>query len=137
MTESTYQGRIVKLEVGVSGGSHTDIRNCKSIKWRKVHTITPQLLPSSKTPAGWLQSHSWVEGEFALQTKNTVLDSYASHYADAAPILYFVVTGETTDKTPKTFSFTGFIIANVEQEFGASGEALFVYKFLAYYVTEG
>lgn len=137
MTESTYMGRIVKIEAGASGSNHTDITNCISIKWRKNHTITPQLLPSSKVPVGWLQSHSWIEGEFTLQTKNTVLDSYVSSNADASTILYFVVTAETTAKATKTFTFSGFIIASPEQEFGKEGEAQFVYKFLAYYVSEG
>lgn len=137
MSEATYLGRVVKVEVGVSAGSHTDITNCKYIRWRTVHNVTPRTIPSQKYPAGWLQSHMWVEGEMALVTKNTVLDTYAPKNADASTPAYFVVTAEDTAKTAKTFTFTGFIISNAELAFSGAGEALYIYKFLAYYVTEG
>ena len=135
---TTLMGRIVKLEVGENSGEdyHTDILTCKSIKWRKVHTITPRLLPSAKIPAGWLQSHSWIEGEFGLQTMDSSLDEYAPKDADAVIIPYFVVTAETTAKATKTFTFEGLIISSPEQGLGTDGEPIFTYKFLAYYVTE-
>jgi hypothetical protein len=126
----------VKLEIGGSNENHVDVLNCKSIKWRKNHTITPQLLPSSKVPVGWLQGHSWIEGEFELKTLSTVFDTYAPKNTDAIVIPYFVVFGETTAKVARTYTFSGLIIANPEQGLGTDGETVFTFKFLAYYVTE-
>lgn len=137
MNMVTYTPRIVKLEVGASVGSHTDVLNCKSIKWRKNHTITPQLLPSAKIPQGWLQSHSWIEGEFSIQTTNTIFATYTPEAADATAIPYFMVTVETTAKASVTYTFTGLIISTPERELGTEGEPIFVYKFMANYVTVG
>lgn len=129
--------RIVKLSVGESAESYTDITNCKSFKWRTNHTITPQTLPSSKIPVGWLQSHIWVEGEFSLQTSDPILNTYAPSDSDAVPIPYFVLTAENTYlKEEVPFYFVGLTISSIERAIDEKGEPIFVYKFTAYYSTD-
>jgi len=128
--------RIIKIEAGASAGSHTDVLNCKSIKWRDNHNIVPQLLPSSKVPVGWLQSHKWIDGEFSLQTMDSVFNIYAPASADAVEIPYFVVSASDTAKNTITYTFDGLLISSIERDLNDIGEPLFVYKFTANYVTE-
>lgn len=131
VTLKTLTGRVVSLTIGAD-----TVTNCKSIKWRTVHTVSPRLLPSSKIPTGWLQSHSWVEGEFNLLSMcSSIQTTHAPPAADAVPISPFVVTAEATDGTAVTYTFTGLIIQTIEK--GLEGaESVFVHHFLAYSVTE-
>ena len=121
-------GRIADLLAGA-----THITNCKYIKWKPVHTIAPRLLPSSKIPVGWFQSHIWIEGELGLQSLDPSLVAPSIEDAEIIPI--FVVTAITTTGGTKTFTFTGFIIAGVDKDLGGD-EPVFVYHFLAYSVAE-
>lgn len=124
--------RLVKIEVGQSSIVHSNILNCKSIKWRNVHAFTPRVLPSAKIPTGLSQSHMWIEGEFELQTKDALVDFYAPENADAILIPYFAIFTETKDKRLLKYTFDGLIISNVERGLDTENEPVFVYKFLAY-----
>lgn len=123
-------GRIVSLLVGTD-----TLTNCKVIRWKTVHTISPRLLPTSKVPSGWLQSHSWIEGEFGLQTLSAELNAYVPAGADTIAITPFEVTGEAADGTPVVYAFTGAIIQTVDKMLEGS-EPVYMYHFLAYSVTE-
>lgn len=127
---SLLTGRIISLLVGV-----TTISNCKLIRWRTIHTVSPRLLPSSKVPAGWLQSHSWIEGEFGLQSLSAELNAYVPADADTIAITPFEVTGQNAEGTNVVYAFTGAIIQTVDKML-EGGEPIYVYHFLAYSVTE-
>jgi hypothetical protein len=130
-TLKTLTGRVVSLTIGAD-----TVTNCKSIKWKTSHTISPRLLPSSKIPVGWLQSHSWIEGEFNLLSLcSSIQTTHAPAISDAIIISPFIVTGETTDGLAVTYTFDGLIIQSIEK--GLEGtEPVFTHKFLAYSVTE-
>ena len=124
---NTLTGRIVSLVVG--GNS---ITNCKYLRWWTNHIVIPRFLPSSKVAVGYLQGHINVGGEFGLLTYDTNL--VAPSTADGS-IVSLVMTTVTTAGATRTFTFTGAIIASVDKEL-SGGEPIFIYHFLAYYVTE-
>ena len=134
MTDSTLMGHVFLIEAGEDDSTHTDILNCKSIKWKKNQTISPRLLPSAKVPQGWLQSHSWIDGEFSLVTASDIFETYAPEDADAIAIPYFMVTSTDVAKATVTWTFTGLIITSIDRDISEGGEGVFTYKFLAYSV---
>lgn len=124
-------GRIISITAGEG-----TIDNCRSVRWRTVHTISPRLLPSSKIPIGWLQSHSWIEGELGVMGLLPVaVIAHVPAVADATIITPFIIVSEGTDGTDVTYTFTGLIIASMDKSLEGS-EPVYVYKFLAYSVTE-
>jgi len=127
--------RIINIEVGESDSNYSDITNVKSIRWRRVHTITPRLLPSTKVPVGYLQSHSWLEGQLITVGKTDVFDSYYTDTTDSTVIPYFVVTAEKHDLSTATFTFNNLIIVSTELPL-EEGEPVKTYNFLAYSLTE-
>lgn len=137
MSCKTYTGRIVKLEAGTSSEVHCDILNIKFIRWRRNHIITPRMLPSTKVPVGYLQGHSFIEGEFGLTSECSLcFEEYIDDDGDNTIIPYFMITVEQIDKTTNTFTFNNIILTFVEKRFEGSGkEPVFVYRFLAYYVV--
>ena len=123
----TLIGRIVTI---TANGNPIDV--CKFVRWRTVHTISPRLLPSSKIPVGWLQSHMWVEGEIGLQ-------SYCP-YCTIPPetdttAVTLIVTTKTIAGVTRTFTFSNLIIATQDRDLGGE-EPIFVFHFLAYSCTE-
>lgn len=127
---SLLTGKITSLLVGAA-----TLTNCKFARWKTSHTVSPRLLPSSKIPVGWLQSHSWIEGEVGLMSLSAELDAYVPVDADTLPITIFKVTGETADGTPVVYAFTGTIIQTVDKMLEGA-EPIYIYHFLAYSVTE-
>ena len=129
-TANILTGRIVSLTIGVDV-----LTNCKFARWKLVHTISPRLLPSSKVPTGWLQSHSWIEGELGMQSLSAELDVFVPVGADTTAIAIFVITGINAAGTNIVYTFTGAIIQSVDKML-EGGEPVYVYHFLAYSVVE-
>ena len=120
-------GRITSLTVG--GNS---IPNCKYIIWRTNHTITPQFLPSSKIPVGYLQSHISVEGTIGLQTHD---DNLVEPSTADSPVISMIAQAIDTAGATETYTFVAAIIEGVGKDLGGL-EPIFVYRFQAFYVTE-
>jgi len=127
---SLLTGRVVSILVGAS-----TITNCKLARWKTVHTLSPRLLPSSKVPVGWLQSHIWIEGEFGLQSLSAALNAYVPAGTDTIAITPFSVTGQNAEGTNVVYAFTGAIIQTVDKMLEGN-EPIYMYHFLAYSVTE-
>jgi len=135
---AVFTGRITKLEIGASAGSHTDVLNVKFMRWKRIHNVTPRLLPSSKIPVGWLQGHSHVEGELGVVSEmNTAIASYYGETVDSIIIPFVKVSYRKQDGAIATFILSGFIITLVEKALEKGSEAVFVYRFLAYNAVEG
>lgn len=129
-TATLLTGRIVSLTI--VGDTLT---NCKFARWKLIHTLSPRLLPSSKVPVGWLQSHSWIEGELGMQSRSPELDALVPVGADSTAISPFVITGQNAAGTNIVYTFTGAIVQTVDKMLEGS-EPIYVYRFLAYSVAE-
>lgn len=130
MTEKILTGKIV----GISLGAVT-LANVKYVRWRVNHSISPQLLPSSKAPVGWFQGHSYIDGELGLLSLST--DIVLGTGVDSTIMTPFRVTAETVDGTNVVYEFTGTIFANVDKAINPdTNEPVFDYHFMAYSVTE-
>lgn len=123
---SLLTGRVVSLLVG-----EDTITNCRVARWRTVHTLSPRLLPSSKVPIGWLQSHIWIEGEFGLLSLSAAVNAYLPAGEDTLAITPFEIRSENAEGTPVTYAFTGTILQTVNKML-EGGEPVFMYHFLAY-----
>lgn len=130
---TVFTGTIQKIEIG---SSTVDITNARFIRWRRIHTITPRNLPSTKIPVGYLQSHSYVEGEFGLVSEyDSEFSSYIDDDGDNTVISSFKVTVLEHDGTTTFWTFYNAIISHVEKAIEEDSESVFVYHFLAYYVS--
>lgn len=133
---AVFTGRITKIEIGESAASHTDVTNAKFIRWRRNHVVTPRTLPSQKIPVGWLQGHSFVEGELGIVSEMAAaIASYYSDSADSTIIPYFKVYARAQDGAIKIFTITGGLIFNIAPSIERDLESVFVYHFVAYNVT--
>ena len=129
-TANILTGRIISLTIGGDA-----LTNCKFARWKLVHTVSPRLLPSSKIPVGWLQGHSWIEGELGMQSLSAELDAHVPVGADMTAISPFVITGVNAAGTNIVYTFTGAILQTVDKML-EGGEPVYVYHFLAYSVVE-
>lgn len=127
---SLLTGRIISLTVG-----EDVLTNCKLARWKTVHALSPRLLPSSKVPIGWLQSHIWIEGEFGLLSLSAEVNAFLPAGEDTLAITPFEIKGENAEGTPVTYTFTGAIIQTVDKML-EGGEPIYMYHFLAYFNTE-
>lgn len=133
----------VTLKVGADAGSAVEITNIKRIRWRRgpANRTRPQTVMNTVPPIGWHQGHKWVEGELHVlsEAKAAFMDQAAAYIdedGDNTVIPYAVATltkaaGGTVVKT-----FTGFIIDNIEEPYADGEDAVWVYRFLAYYVDQ-
>lgn len=128
--------RLVRLEVGESITNRAVILNCKTIKWRDIHALTPQLMPRAKTPASLMQSCTWIEGEFELQTDDAAFATYAPSDAEAIVIPYFVTFTEDANKVLWRYTFDNLIISSIEHGLNEGKEPITIYKFKAFGVVE-
>jgi hypothetical protein len=128
--------RLVRLEVGESPTNRSVILNCKNIKWRDIHAVTPQLMPTAKIPANFLQSCVWIEGEFRLQTDDAIFGTYAPPDEEAVIIPYFIAFTEDINKVLWRYTFDNLIITSIERELNEDKEPTTVYKFMAFGVAE-
>ena len=103
------------------------------IGWDQVHVVTPQLLPSSKIPVGWLQGHAWVKGEIRVKGKSATLENPLT--SDASVITELEVIGEDLNGTTVEYNLAYLIITNNALSFSDEGEPVTIYYFLAYSVT--
>jgi hypothetical protein len=127
---TTLTGKVVSLVI-----NSVTITNCKYLRWKANHNISPRLLPSSKVPVGWLQSHKWIEGEFGLLTLSSTVDGLIPAALDSVAFTTFVANALTTIGGAVVFTFTGGIVVGVDKVLEGN-EPVFVYKFLAYSVAQ-
>lgn len=123
--------RLVRIEAGESEADHSDILNCKSIKWHGIHAIMPRLLPGTKEAVDFTQSCQWVEGEFELRTDDAMFATYAPPDAEAVIIPYFEVFAEDTEKNLWRYVFENLIISSIEHEIDEDKEPITTYRFSA------
>jgi len=123
-------GKVVSLVI-----NSVTITNCKYLRWKSNHNISPRLLPSSKIPVGWLQSHKWIEGEFGLLTLSSTVDGLIPATLDSVAFTTFVANALTTIGGAVVFTFTGGIVVSVDKVL-ENDEPVFNYRFLAYSVAQ-
>lgn len=131
----------VTLKVGESGASYVEITNIKRIRWRRVHSVTPQTVMNTKIPVGWHQGHKWVEGElYVLSEAKAAFKDQATAYivedADNVVIPYFVATLTDADGNTVTKTFTDTLIVDVEEPYADDEDAVWVYRFVAKKVVQ-
>lgn len=116
-------------------GDTVSVGDVVLIKWKQVHVVTPQLLPSSKNPSGWLQGHSWVAGEIHVKSK-AIAKLESPLTSDASVITELEVIGKDIEGNAIEYNLANLIVTN--NEFGGfteEGEPVTIYYFLAYSVT--
>ena len=124
-----YTGRIVSVVA-----DETPIENVKSMKWEQKHEVTPQLLPSNKNPVGWLQGHSWIEGEIMVVSKDPTLEEDLT--ADATVFDEVVVTAISIKGVEESSTLASLVVTHNEKAFTDEGEPATIYHFKAKSATE-
>lgn len=127
------------LDVGASAESKVTISNLKRIRWRRVHSVTPQTVMNTKIPVGWHQGHKWVEGELHVlsEAKAAFMDQavpYIVEDGDSVVIPYFVATLTDTEGNTVTKTFNNAIIVDVEEPYADDEDTIWIYRFMAYKV---
>lgn len=128
------------LKVGASAGSNEEITNLKLIRWRRIHSVTPQTVMNTKLPVGWHQGHKWIEGE--IQVLSEAQDAFRKQAVDYVPdgadnvvIPYFVATLVDQDGQTWTATFDNAIILDVDEPYRDGEDTVWVYRFLAKKLT--
>ena len=124
-----FTGRIVSVKA-----DSDPILDVVTVKWGQVHVVTPQLLPSTKKPVGWLQGHSWAKGEIHVKGNSSLLENDLT--SDVGIITELEVVGKDVLGNERVFNLASVIIINNELAFTLEGEPVTIYYFLAFNVTE-
>ena len=110
--------------------------NIKSVKWKINHTVTPRTLPSSKVPVGWLQGHSFVEGELSIIGENSGIKGYCPGSSDSTILTTATITIKDINNANVVYTFSNliFISSSNSVDFN-TGEPITTYVFYAYSVS--
>lgn len=147
MSETTYTGRIDKLEIGTTAATNVEMHPIL-MAWERNHDVRPRLKANLKYPTEYQQPHSWVVGNFSLLSNfhNAI---YTTNVVAATPGLYamvangdsnvidfFQVTYRDKNNAVKTTRFYYALIYRDVKELLNYDDSVWVYHFIAGYSVD-